>query len=71
MVNDDNLISNQDAGQADKAEDAAGNRSDKTTQGREEGAGFKELYEQSLQSVQMGGVLTGKVVQINCGFRHG
>ena len=27
--------------------------------------GFKELYEQSLQSVQMGGVLTGKVVQIN------
>ncbi len=33
-------------------------------QGRED-IGFKELYEQSLQSVQMGGVLTGKVVQIN------
>ncbi|EKD38276.1 MAG: hypothetical protein ACD_75C00794G0002 [uncultured bacterium] len=39
--------------------------SDELTQGMEEGAEFKELYEQSLQSVQMGGVLTGKVVQIN------
>ncbi|MCE5265911.1 MAG: 30S ribosomal protein S1, partial [Deltaproteobacteria bacterium] len=34
-------------------------------EGKEESVGFKELYEQSLQSVQMGGVLTGKVVQIN------
>ena len=65
MVNDDNLISNQDAGQADKGEGAAGIVADKTAQGMEEGAEFKELNEQSLQSVQMGGVLTGKVVQIN------
>ncbi|MDP3096933.1 MAG: 30S ribosomal protein S1 [Syntrophales bacterium] len=41
------------------------NPSDHLTQGKEENEGFKELYEQSLQSVQMGGVLTGKVVQIN------
>ncbi|MBU0574860.1 MAG: S1 RNA-binding domain-containing protein, partial [Proteobacteria bacterium] len=67
MVNDDNLISNQDEGQADKGEGAAEAEivADETTQGMEEGAEFKELYEQSLQSVQMGGVLTGKVVQIN------
>ena len=63
MVNDDHLISNQDAGKKEEA--AAENPSDNTMQGREESVGFKELYEQSLQSVQMGGVLTGKVVQIN------
>lgn len=63
MVNDDHLISNQDAGKKEEA--AAENPSDNAMQGREESVGFKELYEQSLQSVQMGGVLTGKVVQIN------
>ncbi len=63
MVNDDHLISNQDAGK--KEEKAAENPSDNPMQGREESVGFKELYEQSLQSVQMGGVLTGKVIQIN------
>ncbi|MBA4422721.1 MAG: 30S ribosomal protein S1 [Syntrophus sp. (in: bacteria)] len=63
MVNDDHLISNQDAGE--KEEKTEENPSDNTMQGREESQGFKELYEQSLQSVQMGGVLTGKVVQIN------
>ena len=63
MVNDDNLISNQDAGK--KEEKTEENPSDNPIQGREESVGFKELYEQSLQSVQMGGVLSGKVVQIN------
>ena len=63
MVNDDHLISNQDAGK--KEEKTEENPSDNAMQGREESIGFKELYEQSLQSVQMGGVLTGKVVQIN------
>src|SRR3989339_454922 len=64
MVNDDNLISDQDAG--GKVEEPIGEPlSDPLTQGKEESEGFKELYEQSLQSVQMGGVLSGKVVQIN------
>jgi len=63
MVNDDHLISNEDAGK--KEEETEVNPSDNAMQGREESIGFKELYEQSLQSVQMGGVLTGKVVQIN------
>jgi small subunit ribosomal protein S1 len=54
MVNDDNLISDQDPGTTSSEE-----------QTKEDDIGFKELYEQSLQSVQMGGVLTGKVVQIN------
>ncbi|MDP1990415.1 MAG: 30S ribosomal protein S1 [Syntrophales bacterium] len=62
MVNDDHLISNEDAGK--KEEEKEVNPSDNAMQGRED-IGFKELYEQSLQSVQMGGVLTGKVVQIN------
>ena len=62
MVNDDHLISNQDAGE--KEEKTGENPSDNAMQGGED-IGFKELYEQSLQSVQMGGVLTGKVVQIN------
>ena len=33
--------------------------------GKEEDVGFRELYEQSLQSVQLGQIVTGKVVQIN------
>jgi small subunit ribosomal protein S1 len=64
MVNDDNLISDQDTGRKVE-EQTEEDLSDNPTQGREESEGFKELYEQSLQSVQMGGVLTGKVVQIN------
>ena len=64
MGNDDNLISNQDAGSEIGEEKTAEIPGD-SLQGKEESVGFKELYEQSLQSVQMGGVLTGKVVQIN------
>jgi small subunit ribosomal protein S1 len=64
MGNDDNLISNQDAGSEIGEEKSAEIPSD-SLQGKEENVGFKELYEQSQQSVQMGGVLTGKVVQIN------
>lgn len=64
MGNNDNLISNQDendeVGKERTEEPTADSQPDK-----EEDIGFKELYEQSLQSVQMGGVLTGKVVQIN------
>ena len=64
MGNDDNLISNQEAGK-ETGEENREEISGDPSQGPEEDFGFKELYEQSLQSVQMGGVLTGKVVQIN------
>lgn len=64
MGNDDHVISNQDAGDKIGEEEAAGG-SGTSSQDKDENIGFKELYEQSLQSVQMGGVLNGKVVQIN------
>jgi small subunit ribosomal protein S1 len=64
MGNDDNLISNQVAGSETGEEMTSENAGD-SQQGKEDSVGFKELYEQSLQSVQMGGVLTGKVVQLN------
>jgi small subunit ribosomal protein S1 len=64
MVNDDNLISDQNAGTT-TTDQQTENPSDDSAQGKDENVGFKELYEQSLQSVQMGGVLTGRVVQIN------
>jgi len=65
MVNDDNLISDQITSTTASDEKAAENSSEDSAQGKEENVGFRELYEQSLQSVQMGGVLTGRVVQIN------
>jgi small subunit ribosomal protein S1 len=65
MVNDDNLISDQFTSTTANDEKATENSSEDTAQGKEENVGFRELYEQSLQSVQMGGVLTGRVVQIN------
>jgi len=37
----------------------------KVAAGREEDMGFRELYEQSLQTLQLGEVVEGKVVQIN------
>ena len=64
MVNDDNLISDQNASKTSNDEQTQ-SPSDDSVQGKDENVGFKELYEQSLQSVQMGGVLTGRVVQIN------
>ena len=64
MGNDDHVISNQDAADKIGEEEAAGG-SGASSQEKDENIGFKELYEQSLQSVQMGGVLNGKVVQIN------
>ena len=65
MVNDDNLISDQITSTTASDEKAVENVSEDSAQGKEENVGFRELYEQSLQSVQMGGVLTGRVVQIN------
>ena len=37
----------------------------KSASGREEDMGFRELYEQSLQTLQLGEVVEGKVIQIN------
>jgi small subunit ribosomal protein S1 len=54
MVNNNNKI--QDQSQESEKEKTAGSSED---------MGFKELYEQSLQSLQMGEIVTGKVVQIN------
>lgn len=65
MVNDDNIISDQFTDEPVSDTKAAENSSDDSVQAKEESVGFRELYEQSLQSVQMGGVLTGRVVQIN------
>jgi small subunit ribosomal protein S1 len=66
MVNGNNLISEEHLnGERENVnspvEDLAGIK----TAGKEEDIGFKELYEQSLQSVQLGQIVTGKVVQIN------
>jgi len=61
MVNDNNLISQQDKVEevkADASSDAASGQSN------DESMDFGELYEQSLQNVQFGEIVTGKVIQI-------
>lgn len=65
MVNDNNTISEQGAEKEGKAELPMGIAVAARTPGKDEDIGFKELYEQSLQNVQLGAVVTGKVVQIN------
>ncbi|OPY86051.1 MAG: 30S ribosomal protein S1 [Syntrophus sp. PtaU1.Bin208] len=58
MVNDDNLISEQN-------EEKGENAGSQQNQNNEDTMGFKELYEQSLQNVHLGELVTGKIVQIN------
>jgi len=58
MVNDDNLISEQ----KEEKGDVEGSQQN---QNNEDTMGFKELYEQSLQSVHLGELVTGKIIQIN------
>jgi len=53
-TSDDNAEKNQDGLTEEK----------KSLQTKDEDIGFKELYEQSLQNVQLGEVVKGKVVQI-------
>ncbi len=66
MVNGNNLISEEHfEGERENLNSPAEDVTRKTTAGKEEDIGFKELYEQSLQSVQLGEIVTGKVVQIN------
>jgi small subunit ribosomal protein S1 len=66
MVNSNNSISKEhvDGGKVDEKASAEKAVSKKAA-GKEEDIGFRELYEQSLQSVQLGQIVTGKVVQIN------
>jgi len=66
MVNGNNLISEEHfEGKRENLNSPAEDTTNKKTAGKEEDIGFKELYEQSLQSVQLGEIVTGKVVQIN------
>jgi len=66
MVNGNNLISEEHFnGERENVNSPVEDLTGKKTAGREEDIGFKELYEQSLQSVQLGAIVTGKVVQIN------
>ncbi|MEN6318731.1 MAG: 30S ribosomal protein S1 [Syntrophaceae bacterium] len=68
MVNSNNLISEEHfEGKQDEENAPVKDAAEQITVGKEkeEDIGFKELYEQSLQSVQLGEIVTGKVVQIN------
>lgn len=60
MVNNDNSISQQETGTDISTTTASG----KQTPGKERDFCFKELYEQSLQDVQFGEIVSGKIVQI-------
>jgi small subunit ribosomal protein S1 len=65
MVNNGNLMSEQDSNKEGKSTSLTESAPAQPAPGKEEALGFKELYEQSLQNVQLGAVVTGKVVQIN------
>jgi small subunit ribosomal protein S1 len=60
MVNNDNLISQQEADANISMASAPGQQ----MPGREQDFCFKDLYEQSLQDVQFGEIVAGKIVQI-------
>lgn len=64
MVDDGNEILKQQAGDVAGEKEIVDNTDDFSGE-KEESMDFKELYEQSLQSVQLGNVLIGKIVQIN------
>ena len=66
MVNGDNLIlENQEITEQSCKDFSTEIAAGKKTSGKDEDIGFKELYEKSLQNVQLGEIVTGKVVQIN------
>ncbi|MGA2332261.1 MAG: 30S ribosomal protein S1 [Syntrophales bacterium] len=66
MVNSNNSISKeQSKGEKVKEKSPTEKAVPQKVAGKDEDVGFKELYEQSLQSVQLGQIVTGKVVQIN------
>jgi small subunit ribosomal protein S1 len=66
MVNEDNLIlESKEISEQSAMDSSIENVAAKKPSGKEEDLGFKELYEKSLQNVQLGEIVTGKVVQIN------
>jgi small subunit ribosomal protein S1 len=67
MVNNGNLISEEQSKKEEKANEEVPVEIAATpiSTGKEEDIGFKELYEKSLQNVQLGEIVTGKVVQIS------
>ncbi|MGO9138694.1 MAG: 30S ribosomal protein S1 [Syntrophales bacterium] len=66
MVNSNNSISKeQSEGEKVDEKTTAERAVPQRGAGKEEDVGFRELYEQSLQSVQLGQIVTGKIVQIN------
>jgi small subunit ribosomal protein S1 len=66
MVNSNNSISKEQSNGEKVNEKAPAEKAVREkAAGKEEDVGFRELYEQSLQSVQLGQVVRGKVVQIN------
>lgn len=66
MVNDNNVThysENMEGNtEADRTEETS--ELQQSMEGKEEDFGFKELYEQSLQNVQLGQIVVGKVVHI-------
>lgn len=64
MVDDSNEILKEQADSEIVTEEVVESMDDFTGE-KEESMDFKELYEQSLQSVQLGSVLIGRIVQIN------
>jgi small subunit ribosomal protein S1 len=62
MVNNENLTS-QEGSKANTT--TTDSKSDNRHASKDDDIGFKELYEQSLQTLQLGEIVTGKVVQIN------
>ena len=66
MVNSNNSISKEQSNDEKVKEKSPTEKAvPQKVAGKDEDVGFKELYEQSLQSVQLGQIVTGKVVQIN------
>ena len=66
MVNGDNLIlENQEIAEQTGKDFSSEVVAGKKVSGKDDDIGFKELYEKSLQNVQLGEIVTGKVVQIN------
>jgi len=64
MVNENQGIAS-DSNDSMETAPVAGAEEKKPISAKDDDMGFKELYEQSLQNVQLGEVVTGKIVQID------
>lgn len=65
MVNNDNLIPEDEKEENSGQDVSKSEKTDNQQVTKEDDLEFKELYEQSLQTLQLGEIVTGKVVQIN------